>query len=89
VVGKIKNAKETNMTNVKFYNGDVFDIGQTVNGVSKFIYIEGKWHYFTERLMREYEYDQQELGDVIINDNANGIGDVEFLGNVFNKFNIF
>jgi len=47
------------MTNNKqLNNGDVFDIGQTVNGVSKFLWFNNVWHYFEERLSRVYEYDQ-------------------------------
>ena len=40
-------------------NGDVFDIGQTVNGVSKFLWFNGKWYYFEEmahqRIMNHME----------------------------------
>ena len=46
-------------------NGDIFDIGQTVNGVSKFLWFNEKWYYFEERLSREYEYDQHELTKLV------------------------
>jgi hypothetical protein len=62
-------------------NGDVFDIGQTVNGVSKFLYFNDKWYYFEERLSREYEYDQNELVNVVLNINeSHGI---TFIKNIF------
>lgn len=46
-------------------NGDVFDIGQTVNGVSRFLWFNGKWYYFEERMTWEYEYDQEDLTTVV------------------------
>jgi hypothetical protein len=69
--------------NMTFFDGDVYDIGQTVNGISKFIFIDGKWHYYSDRLMRQYEYDQNDLSDIIYQDKINGWNDVKFLGNVF------
>lgn len=61
-------------------NGDVFDIGQTVNGVSKFLWWNEKWYYFEERMTREYEYDQEDLTKLIRFDEFN---EVEWLGNIF------
>ena len=62
-------------------NGDVFDIGQTVNGVSKFLWWNKKWYYFEERITREYEYDQESLTKKILD---NGFfGEIEWLGNIF------
>ena len=66
-----------------FPNGDVWDIGQTVNGISKFIVIDGRWHYYSDRLMREYEYDQEDLSKTIYLDQQNGNEECEFMGNVF------
>jgi hypothetical protein len=57
-------------------NGDVFDIGQTVNGVSKFLWFNNKWYYFEKRLSREYEYDQNELTKSVLEDN-------HFVKNIF------
>lgn len=68
------------------YNGDVFDIGQTVNGVSRFIYFNDRWHYFEERITREYEYSQEDLTELIRQDKLNGTDEVTFLGNVFSHF---
>ena len=62
-------------------NGDVFDIGQTVNGVSKFLWFNNKWYYFEERLSREYEYDQDELTKLVID---NEFDEVTFIKNIFN-----
>ena len=61
-------------------NGDVFDIGQTVNGVSKFLWWNKKWYYFEERLTHEYEYDQEDLTAVVKNES--GLEDITFLGNI-------
>ena len=62
-------------------NGDVFDIGQTVNGVSKFLWWNKKWYYFEERMTREYEYDQENLTKKIIDNDF--FGEIEWLGNIF------
>jgi hypothetical protein len=61
-------------------NGDVFEIGQTVNGVSKFLFFNDKWYYFEERLSREYEYDQDELTKLVRNDEFE---EVTFIKNIF------
>ena len=68
---------------IKFYNGDVYNIGQTINGINKFIFIEGKWHYYSEEIMREYEYAQADLTKLIYDDKINGWDEVKFLGNIF------
>ena len=68
------------MTENKIKNGDIFDIGQTVNGISKFIWLGGKWHYFNKEVDRAYEYSQEELINIILNDE---FGDVDYLGNIF------
>ncbi|TXG82055.1 MAG: hypothetical protein E6R13_05445 [Spirochaetes bacterium] len=62
-------------------NGDVFDIGQTVNGVSTFLWLNNKWYYFTERMSDEYQYDQQELTKVVMNEDD--IEDITFIKNIF------
>jgi hypothetical protein len=62
-------------------NGDVFDIGQTVNGVSKFLWFNGKWYYFEERISREYEYDQEDLTKKIVD--SGFFGEVSYLYNIF------
>ena len=37
-------------------NGDIFDIGQTVNGVSTFIYLNEKIYYFyDDKIQSNYE----------------------------------
>ena len=69
------------MTENKIKNGDIFDTGQTVNGISKFIWLGGKWHYFNKEVDRAYEYSQEELINIILNDE---FGDVDYLGNIFN-----
>ena len=62
-------------------NGDVFDIGQTVNGVSTFLWLNNKWYYFTERMSDEYQYDQQELTNVDMNEDD--MNDITFIKNIF------
>jgi hypothetical protein len=59
-------------------NGDVFDIGQTVNGVSTFLFLNNRFYYFTYRLSSEYEYDQDDLYASIREDD-----DVTFIKNIF------
>ena len=61
-------------------NGDVFDIGQTVNGVSKFLWFNKKWYYFEERMTREYEYNQEDLTKTIVD--SGFFGEVNYLGNI-------
>ena len=60
-------------------NGDIFDIGQSVNGVSTFIYLNEKIYYFyDDKIQREYEYDIKEIYytiTIIVG------GDVKFIGN--------
>ena len=41
-------------------NGDIFDIGQTVNGISKFLWFNNKWYYFNEIMSYEYQYPQED-----------------------------
>jgi len=65
-------------------NGDVFDIGQTVNGVSKFLWFNKKWYYFEERMTREYEYDQEQLHETVLNES--GLEDITYLGNILETF---
>jgi hypothetical protein len=58
------------MTNV-IKNGDIWDIGQTVNGVSKFLWFNNKWYYFNESrfsYLDEYEYSQEDLTILITHD---------------------
>jgi hypothetical protein len=58
-------------------NGDIFDIGQTVNGVYTFIYLNEKFYYFyDDKIQREYEYDNTELYYAIVFDE-----DSQFIGN--------
>ena len=64
-------------------NGDVYYIGQTVNGVATFLWFNNKWYYFTERLSSEYEYDQSELTDAV--NNVNGLEDIQFVRNILKQ----
>lgn len=66
---------------MKIKHGDIFDIGQTVNGVSRFIYLSGLWYYFEDMLNSIYEYSQEDLTDVVMN--KSGLEDIEYIGNIF------
>lgn len=61
-------------------NGDVFDIDQTINGVSKFLWFNDTWYYFEERLSAEYQYDQLELTNLILD---NEFEEITFVKNIF------
>lgn len=69
------------MTDRQLQNGDVYNIGQTVNGVSKFLWFNNTWYYFEERLSREYEYNQNDLTQIVLNPNE--IEDITFIKNIF------
>jgi hypothetical protein len=60
-------------------NGDVFDIGQTVNGVSKFLWLNNTWYYCEERMTSEYQYDQEDLTKLV---NDNEFDEVTYWGNI-------
>lgn len=70
------------MNNKQIKNGDVFDIGQTVNGVSKFLWFNDIWYYFEERLSAKYQYDQLQLTNLILD---NEFEEVTFVKNIFNN----
>lgn len=65
---------------MKINNGDVFDIGQTVNGVSRFLRFNDTWYYFEERMSRVYDYDQLQLTNLILD---NEFDEVRFVKNIF------
>ena len=60
-------------------DGDVFDIGQTVNGISKFLWLNNTWYYFEERMTYEYQYDQEDLTKLV---NDNEFDEVTYCGNI-------
>jgi hypothetical protein len=67
--------------NKQIKNGDVFDIGQTVNGISKFLWFNNVWYYFEERLSREYEYNQNDLTQIVLD--VNEFDEITFIKNIF------
>ena len=73
------------MSTTKISNGDVYDIGQTVNGVSKFMLYNNKWFYYREDMTREYEYAHADLTRLIYDDEMHGDDEVKFLGNIFSS----
>lgn len=65
-------------------NGDVYDIGQSINGISTFIWLNSRWHYFTpESAGRDYEYSHNEITRLIEDDELNGNDEVKYIGNAF------
>jgi hypothetical protein len=66
-------------------NGDVYDIGQTVNGVSRFVWLNDKWYYFEQRFFSEYQYDNDDLTKLIIDDDLSGFDETKYLGNIFDN----
>jgi hypothetical protein len=73
------------MTN-SIVNGNIYDIGQTVNGVSKFLWFNGKWYYCNEErfsYLDEYEYDQDDLTKLV---NDNDFNEVTLVENILEPF---
>ena len=77
-------------------NGDVWDIGQTVNSWSRFLYLDSKWYYavgYEYSLFKSqlYEYDNAELPQLYEYDNAelsklvneDYDGETKLVGNIF------
>jgi hypothetical protein len=60
-------------------DGDIYDIGQTVNGVSRFLYLDNKW-YYARSLVYRYNYDESQLIDLITLDEDES---VKLIGNIF------
>ena len=71
--------KPLNQNKMEINNGDVFDIGQTVNGVYKFLWFNDKWYYFEEGMTYEYQYDQESLTRLVFIDEFD---EVTHLGNI-------
>lgn len=63
-------------------HGDVFDIGQTVNGVSRFLWFNDTWYYFEKRLPRVYDYDQSKLTNLILD---NEFDEVTLVKNIYDN----
>jgi hypothetical protein len=59
--------------------GDIYDIGQTVNGVSRFLYLDNKWYYARSVVMR-YNYAESELTKAVTLDEDDSI---KLIGNIF------
>jgi hypothetical protein len=60
-------------------DGDIYDIGQTVNGTSRFLYLDGRWYYASSVVMR-YNYDESELTRSVTLDEDDS---VKLIGNIF------
>ena len=66
-------------------NGDIWDIGQTVNGNSRFLYLNDKWFYATGYnkelfISLIYQYDGSELTKSITEDYDD---ETKLIGNIF------
>lgn len=67
---------------MKINNGDVFNLPhQSINGVNTFLWFNDKWYYFEERISREYEYDQNDLTQTVLD--INGFEETKFVKNIF------
>lgn len=62
--------------------GDIYDIGQTVNGVSRFLYLGDKW-YYAHSIVLKYNYDDGELTNLILEEIPLGLGYAKLIGNIF------
>lgn len=63
-------------------NGDVFELPhQSINGINKFLWLNNKWFYFEQRMSREYEYNQSDLTQTILD--INGFEETKFIKNIF------
>lgn len=71
--------------NNKINNGDVFDIGQTINGVSQFLWFNKEWYYFVKGFTHKYEYDQEDLTDLV---QLNEFDEIKHLGNILDNFKL-
>ncbi len=60
-------------------DGDIYDLGQTVNGVSRFLYLDNKWYYARSLVMR-YNYDESDLTKTVTDDVDLS---VKLMGNIF------
>ncbi len=60
-------------------DGNIYDIGQTVNGVSRFLYINNKW-YYARSLVFAYNYDVSEMTKNVLEDDFD---DIKLIGNIF------
>jgi len=69
-------------------SGDVFDISQTVNGISRFMFLNGDWYYFHPQLKLISLNERYKLGLLRcdVSDLLNVITDEEknkYLGNIY------
>lgn len=71
--------------NNKINNGDVFDIRQIINGVSQFLWFNKEWYYFVEGFIYKYEYDQNDLINLV---QLNEFGEIKHLGNILDNFKL-
>lgn len=67
--------------------GNIYDIGQTVNGVSTFLYINDKWYYVIfgfRSIVLKYNYDVSELAKTVLDDEE----PVKLIGNILDDIKL-
>ena len=79
---------KTYFNNVLLYltlmkEGNIYDIGQTVNGVSRFLYINDKW-YYARSIVLKYNYDESELTKTVLDDEE----PVKLIGNILDDIKL-
>ena len=90
-----KEYRENNLILSKLFDlndGDIYDIGQTINGYDKFLWLNGKWWYLTAEAdenkeylkhpneQMSYQYSQEDLTKLVT---LNEFDEVKFIRNVF------
>jgi len=65
-------------------DGNIYDIGQTVNGVSRFLYLNNKW-YYARSLVFIYNYNHNDLTKTVLEDDFD---EVKLIGNIFDDIEL-
>ncbi len=75
----------TNPYSESFYDGDIVDIGQTINGCSQFVLKQGVYGidiYYHDRINLKYEYNVFDFLNMLM---YNELGEVKVIRNIHDK----